>query len=443
LLFGILFFTGTGIGVYWFIKANVEATIQNNMELAVNKAKSNVGAGKKSKNRKSFEDEEYSSFSVSEIPEELILPSEIPNQSYATNEVEPNNYSADASVDEAIPQEILTDNTIALVPNAEAKGKTTPTKLGEKARPIKTKFSDPSTIAGLNISEGIKKHVVKRKAKLEDLFVIGKLLLPSILVWNEPKDNRIRSMTFRSPNTLTAAKLQWWLAPYAERANDFNYEVPTTLVSLKKAETPNSVQKIGLNVEAKKGNFKLFSGLGFTRFNTTTNYKTEGKTYTYDTSYYMVKRNYTNSPSNNGIALIKRQIDTSSQSYTVKHCANCAQRFDYLSIPLGLGYSIPFIGSSIDIDAQLVGNVFLGQKGEYANLIDGNGSVESVFIESINQPLFWESRFGLGLSQTFNDRFRIGANFGYNYGLSSMMKNYEQKPSYWSTRVNVGILLGN
>lgn len=242
---------------------------------------------------------------------------------------------------------------------------------------------------------------------------------------------------------LDSLKENWslWAMIYGEYATKHSYEIPKEMELLKRDELPQSVKKIGVLMQVKKNRTSVSFGLGYTQFNARTNYKTIESMYTFDTGYVLVNRNYTSSPSNPNIALIKKVIDTTRQDFVVNNCNNCLQSLGYLQIPIGFEYAIRKGHVAFNLSSQLSSMILVSKKGQFADYDN-----KEAIVRSPTSPMFpsiyFDASLGLGTSYFFANDYFVGARMNYNRSLNSMFTHFNQRPSYWSVQLRTGLILG-
>lgn len=203
--------------------------------------------------------------------------------------------------------------------------------------------------------------------------------------------------------------------------------------------------RYGINGAAYKNNWKINLGLGATQMREQNTYVAQEYSYTYDTSYALVDRNFDQTPTGRNRALIAQKVEVSSVDSTeYAICESCKTTFSYIDIPLSVQYQfgksrMKFIG---EIGGGL--SILTRANGYYtlAHTLGENGSYEVGPVEKtdLNRVLY-NGNAALGLSYRINSKLTMYSSYGMRWYQTSMTKNYEQVPILRGIRIGVELRL--
>lgn len=210
-------------------------------------------------------------------------------------------------------------------------------------------------------------------------------------------------------------------------------------------EQMQNAYRYGINGAAYKNNWKINLGLGATQMREQNTYVAQEYSYTYDTSYALVDRNFDQTPTGRNRALIAQKVEVSSVDSTeYAICESCKTTFSYIDIPLSVQYQfgksrMKFIG---EIGGGL--SILTRANGYYtlAHTLGENGSYEVGPVEKtdLNRVLY-NGNAALGLSYRINSKLTMYSSYGMRWYQTSMTKNYEQVPILRGIRIGVELRL--
>lgn len=199
----------------------------------------------------------------------------------------------------------------------------------------------------------------------------------------------------------------------------------------------------GLDVRFELSNLSLYTGASYLRLVEQTDYIEQNVSYSYDTSLVLVNRNYTQRPDGSQVALIQEKVDsTASYSDTVT-CPNCAVRFNYINIPLAVGYEFKNKIFTHFVRAGLNFSFLSSSSGNYSiRTLSGS---ESVSMETRplsndgakNSMINWQLQ--LGTRYHLNNTFALTLSANHSRTFGSQMIAYDQKLHFYGLRFGLDI----
>jgi cytoskeletal protein RodZ len=170
---------------------------------------------------------------------------------------------------------------------------------------------------------------------------------------------------------------------------------------------------------ASKKHWGFTTGLEYYKYQEQNNYKNTTKSYTFDTSYYMVNAMYASTPKGTRIALISRRIDTleSQRLQTV----NTSLGLQYINIPLHVFYATKLGKISLQFEAGLNAGFLIGKTGTYTHLIQGNYVVQTAKGSNAISPFLSQTYIGLGCSYPIYKQFSLQGNINVLKGMGAFM----------------------
>ncbi len=196
-----------------------------------------------------------------------------------------------------------------------------------------------------------------------------------------------------------------------------------------KAEKTHSMEQLGVLFLKDLGKFRVGIGARYFKLVERINYnieqESETATTTYDTTYTLVNANF----NQNGIPvwLIRENITslTSIDRSNSKLSYQYENRLEYLQIPLTLGYNQYWNRYLIGLRAGLIGQYLLNAEGGYLHQDETKviSFDEADNLNEINLSSEAALRFGYGI----NEFIWIGTEYNYQYGVTSLTKDYDTK----------------
>jgi len=222
---------------------------------------------------------------------------------------------------------------------------------------------------------------------------------------------------------------------------DYNFyrrSVETNM--LKSSEQTVNTSGFHIGLALRKNYFGIKTGIGYIQLSEFTNYVTENKEYSYQTTYKMVDPNFGRAPGGTKIVLIKTLVDTFvTSNFIIKH-PNSMARFTYLKVPvLGtIQYSLHRIGIYAEAGLNLA--VLLQSSGDYSFFRNNEMVLQPLDHSKDLNHMLYQSYTAGGVKINFLNNLNLYAGYGYMHSFSSMLKSYVQKPNI--SFIHAGIELG-
>jgi len=210
--------------------------------------------------------------------------------------------------------------------------------------------------------------------------------------------------------------------------------------SLLKADE-QTLNRTGYNLQfmAQKNSWGIKTGIGLLQFAERTNYQSINKSYSIDTVYRLVNPNYGLSPTGNTIALIKKQLDTTTTVWNTIANPNAIAQFTYLKIPLMVNYELGKKRFRFYIEAGLNTAILLKQKGYYTSFENNQYRVVDLKNNDLTKGVLFQSYTAFGFKYAIGKSLNLLGGYGFSKGLNSMVKGYQQKPN--TQFFNLGLAL--
>ncbi|MEX0968444.1 MAG: outer membrane beta-barrel protein [Bacteroidia bacterium] len=199
----------------------------------------------------------------------------------------------------------------------------------------------------------------------------------------------------------------------------------------------------GLDLRLQKKRLGLLLGLGIMQWSEITNYTSQLNHYTFDTSLFMVSRNYKQRPDSSYVALIGTRIDTTSHTTTdTAYCPNCKVKFQYFTLPLAFRYEVGHGSWQYFTEVGISLSFLLKTQGEYStqwNIVDNerNGMQTENSGKKYFTNTLIHSGLSLGVKYSPTPNLGINARLRYNRAINSMMQRYNQRPDFYG--IGLGI----
>lgn len=247
-----------------------------------------------------------------------------------------------------------------------------------------------------------------------------------------------------SSNTKDTSKLdnnKQWTYFMAVSSEYDSYKRPTNTDFLKSKE--QTLNKVGYNLNfiAKKNRWGIKTGFGLLQLSEQTNYNSIHNSFSIDTVYRLVNPNYGVSPTGNTIALIKKQLDTTTTTWNTIDNPNAKVRFTYIKIPLIASYELGRNRFRFYMEAGINAAIRIKQTGNYTNYENGKYNVTSLKNNGLTSLVLMQSYTACGIKYAIGKSVNITAGYGFSKSLNSMMKNYSQKPNIQSILLGLEIRL--
>lgn len=184
-----------------------------------------------------------------------------------------------------------------------------------------------------------------------------------------------------------------------------------------------------LNMIAAKKGWRFKSGLGYMQLNTRTNYSSETRTYSFDTSYAMIERNYGQTPAGKPLALIKRRIDTTTTVNTFIKNPNALANISYLKIPLTAAYTFGNAQWGLFVETGFNLAIRMQSKGEYTTYNGSTYEPRDMKTSGDIRPMLLQANAAFGLRYRIVKGINISGSYGFNRSLNSVTRSYQRLPA--------------
>lgn len=217
------------------------------------------------------------------------------------------------------------------------------------------------------------------------------------------------------------------------------YERENNNNALKKDE--QTLNRLGYNISIafREQHWGFRTGIGLLRLAENTNYRSVNSSYSVDTVYRMVNPNFGVSPTGNTVALIKRQLDTTTTQWTTVKSPNAKVQFSYIKVPMIASFAWGNKGVRLYFDAGLSAAIRVKNSGTYTQYENGHYSLTNLKANNITNPVLFQTYTAIGVSVKLTKYLNITNSYGVSKGLNSMMKGYVQKPN--TKFINFGLEL--
>ncbi len=171
-------------------------------------------------------------------------------------------------------------------------------------------------------------------------------------------------------------------------------------------------QHLGIDYRIQRKKWFLMSGVQTGTYSLETNYSSTLHQVTYDTTFRLLNKQYTQTPRGSRVALVGNTIDSTVVHASRTDCPNCTVKLQYVSIPLRLGYEWAYRRVRINPSLGVRVNFFSKGQGRLAN--------PNVFIQEEG----WQKMQETDLSKDgfMRNYFpQVGYAIGLNYRLSSRL----------------------
>lgn len=171
-------------------------------------------------------------------------------------------------------------------------------------------------------------------------------------------------------------------------------------------------QHLGIDYRIQRKKWFLMSGVQIGTYSLKTNYTSTLHQVTYDTTFRLLNKQYTQTPRGTRVALVGHTIDSTVVNASRTDCPNCAVKLQYVSIPLRLGYEWAYRRVRINPSLGVRVNFFSKGIGGLAN--------PNVFIQEEGWQKMQET--DLSMAHYMSNYFpQVGYAIGLNYRLSSRL----------------------
>lgn len=236
-------------------------------------------------------------------------------------------------------------------------------------------------------------------------------------------------------------KWHFYAAPFVQLNSHKRMLQLGTESELKQQEKPLPELGLGINILAKKGHWVVKSGIHFNQLKERTNYESTYNTTTYDTSFRMVIKYYTQTPRGSNVALLETKIDTTTgPTETRINNPNSIAQFNYISIPLAVQYEWHQKRILYFVEAGANLSILTNAKGVYA-LHDASTNTLtsrelSNNLDALNKTILNVSG-AVGVKYAFTHNFNLWSSYSQNFGMNSMISDYAQKVN--TSGINLGL----
>ncbi len=221
------------------------------------------------------------------------------------------------------------------------------------------------------------------------------------------------------------------------------------LNKLKEQEKPLNAFSYGLNVEVRKNNWAIKSGLEMLKIQEQTNYLSTETDWLFDTSYHLIKRNYQDLENGDFAALISERIDSTGTDKEVIECPNCVANFIYINIPLALQYQIQKNRLIYFGEAGVNIGFLKSAKGKYSNVeqvVDSTGTKYLSNVMDLSSQSFIAKQLlqisgSVGVKYKLSSKLNVWGSYGYSKSIGSMFTTYEQKAQLQNLKIGLQLKL--
>jgi len=225
--------------------------------------------------------------------------------------------------------------------------------------------------------------------------------------------------------------VHYFMSVYAGNFAYAKQKVSSELYHIQTDEIPFRVTNYGLDFGVQLGDWALKLGLGQTVIRENTNYKSFTYATTYDTSYAIIKRTYTTTPSGNNISLIKKEIKATTDSSVFTSCKDCETRISYVNVPLVVQYQKSFNRFKLFGELGFTTSFLQNQKGLYT-INQGNVDGQIVYEVGLLSAdyltnVLYQPHVSTGAKFTMFNNINVFTLYNYTISLNSIMKSYDQK----------------
>jgi hypothetical protein len=208
----------------------------------------------------------------------------------------------------------------------------------------------------------------------------------------------------------------------------------------KASETEKSNLNAGIEVSAKRKNWRITTGLGTLKLQESTNYSTQLTTTEYLYAKKIVNNEYTTTPRGTRVVLLADvKVDSTTSTTSQNDCPTCEIELNYVNIPLTLQYEVGKKRLRYFAEGGINTLINTRNSGQYATLNESNQTWTISDLQSssaVNNVLLLANA-SVGANYCLSSSWELWTSYSHRIGLGSVFATYEHKPSWRGVRAGV------